>query len=156
MVWYFAGIVTYIIIATLLSLMGNPLVKKLNKIRFGKRKMPHALSATLTLFSMILIFGLFQYRPYVVAICVIVLVLALHSLFSAVLRPFSGRKKATNELVWLNREPDLQKRAEPVSPAISDRCADDCIPAPDAGDSPTGVVQLYALNCRVDALFSRW
>lgn len=59
MIWYFSGIVTYVIIATLLSLMGNPLVKRLNKIKFGKRKMPHGLSATITLFTMILIIGLF-------------------------------------------------------------------------------------------------
>jgi predicted PurR-regulated permease PerM len=57
--WYFSNIVTYIVIAILLSLMGNPLVKRLNKIRFGKRKMPHGISATLTLFTMMLIFGLF-------------------------------------------------------------------------------------------------
>lgn len=57
--WYFSNIVTYIVIAILLSLMGNPLVKRLNKIKFGKRSMPHAISATLTLFAMMLIFGLF-------------------------------------------------------------------------------------------------
>lgn len=59
MLWYFSGIVTYIVIATLLSLMGNPLVKRLNKIKFGKRKMPHALSAAITLLTMIFIFGVF-------------------------------------------------------------------------------------------------
>jgi len=59
MVWYFSGIVTYVVVATLLSLMGNPLVKRLNKIKFGKRMIPHALSATITLLTMILIFGLF-------------------------------------------------------------------------------------------------
>lgn len=59
MVWYFSGIVTYVVVATLLSLMGNPLVKRLNKIKFGKRMIPNALSATITLLTMILIFGLF-------------------------------------------------------------------------------------------------
>lgn len=59
MVWYFSGIVTYIVIATLLSLMGNPLVKRLNKIKIGKRSIPHGLSATITLITMILIFGAF-------------------------------------------------------------------------------------------------
>lgn len=59
MLWYFSSIVTYIIIATLLSLMGNPLVKRLNKIKIGKWKMPHGLSATITLLSIILVFGIF-------------------------------------------------------------------------------------------------
>lgn len=58
-IWYFFPIFIYILIATLLSMMGAPLVKRLSKIRFGKRMMPHGISATLTLFVMILIFGLF-------------------------------------------------------------------------------------------------
>jgi len=57
--WYFSALVGYIIVAIFLSLMGNPLVKRLNKIRIGKRTMPHAVSATITLLTMLLIFGLF-------------------------------------------------------------------------------------------------
>lgn len=59
MAWYFSGIVTYIVIATFLSLMGNPLVRRLNKIKIGKRMIPHGLSAAITLITMVLIFGLF-------------------------------------------------------------------------------------------------
>lgn len=59
MVWYFSNIVTYIVIAILLSLMGNPMVKRLNKIKLGKRKMPHGLSASITLLGMMFIFSLF-------------------------------------------------------------------------------------------------
>ena len=57
--WHFSEIFRYITIALLLSLMGTPLVKRLNKIRIGKRKMPHGISATITLFVMIMIFGAF-------------------------------------------------------------------------------------------------
>ena len=35
------------------------LVKRLNKFKIGKRKMPHGLSAILTLLTMIFIFGIF-------------------------------------------------------------------------------------------------
>lgn len=59
MLWYFSGIVTYIVIATLLSLMGTPLVRRLNKIKFGKYPMPHGASALITLLTMIFIVGLF-------------------------------------------------------------------------------------------------
>ena len=59
MMWYFSGIVTYIIIALLLSFMGMPLVKRLKKVHIGKYKLPQAIAATLTLLVMILIFGLF-------------------------------------------------------------------------------------------------
>ncbi len=59
MMWYFSGIVTYIIIALLLSFMGMPLVKRLKKVHIGKHRLPQAIAATLTLLVMILIFGLF-------------------------------------------------------------------------------------------------
>lgn len=59
MLWYFSNLVTYIVVATFLSLLGLPLVKRLNNIKFGRRYMPHGVSASITLFTMILIFGLF-------------------------------------------------------------------------------------------------
>jgi len=59
MIWYFSDLVTYILIATFLSLLGMPIVRKLDKIKIGKYKMPRGLSAFLTLLSMVIIFGLF-------------------------------------------------------------------------------------------------
>jgi predicted PurR-regulated permease PerM len=59
MVWYFSDIVTYILIATFLSLLGLPMVRKLNQIRMGKLRIPNAISALLTLLSMVLLFILF-------------------------------------------------------------------------------------------------
>ena len=59
MMWYFSSIVTYVVVALLLSFMGLPLVKRLRKVKIGKRFMPRALSATITLFVMIMIFGVF-------------------------------------------------------------------------------------------------
>ena len=59
MMWYFSSIFTYITIALLLSFMGMPLVKRLRKIHIGKYKMPQAISASLTLIFMIMIFGIF-------------------------------------------------------------------------------------------------
>ncbi len=59
MVWYFSDIVMYILIATFLSLLGLPMVRKLNQMHIGKFKMPNAISALLTLLSIILLFILF-------------------------------------------------------------------------------------------------
>ena len=59
MAWYFSDIVAYILIATFLSLLGKPLVKRLNRIRIGKFKLPNAVCALLTLLSMLLVFFLF-------------------------------------------------------------------------------------------------
>ena len=59
MAWYFSDIVAYILIATFLSLLGMPLVKRLNRISFGKFKLPNAVCALLTLLSMLFVFFLF-------------------------------------------------------------------------------------------------
>ena len=58
-IWYFFPVFIYILIATLLSLMGMPLARRLNKIRIGKRMMPTSLSAAITVIVMVLIVGLF-------------------------------------------------------------------------------------------------
>ena len=54
MVWYFSDIVAYILIATFLSLLGLPMARRLNRIRIGRFKMPKAISALLTLLTMVL------------------------------------------------------------------------------------------------------
>jgi predicted PurR-regulated permease PerM len=57
--WYFLDIVAYILVATFLAMMGSPMVKRLDKIKFGKRKMPHSLSSVITLLGMFLGASLF-------------------------------------------------------------------------------------------------
>jgi len=54
MVWYFSDIVAYILIATFLSLLGLPMARRLKRIRIGRFKMPKAISALLTLLTMVL------------------------------------------------------------------------------------------------------
>jgi predicted PurR-regulated permease PerM len=49
MVWYFFDILVYIIIAAVLSLMGQPLVDLLSRLHIGKIQMPKWLSALITL-----------------------------------------------------------------------------------------------------------
>jgi predicted PurR-regulated permease PerM len=59
--WEFSTIVTYILIAAVLSIMGNPLVRLLDKIRVKKWKMPHSLSSFITLLIIILVIvGIFS------------------------------------------------------------------------------------------------
>lgn len=59
MIWYFSDLVAYILIATFLSLLGMPMVRKLSRIKIGKLKLPNAVCALLTLLTMVLIFILF-------------------------------------------------------------------------------------------------
>lgn len=47
--WYFSSIVIYVMVATVLSLIGRPLVRLLDRIRTRKFKFPHTLSALITL-----------------------------------------------------------------------------------------------------------
>lgn len=49
LVWYFSSIVTYILIAAVLSLIGRPVVRFLHGLRFGRFSPSYTLSAFLTL-----------------------------------------------------------------------------------------------------------
>ncbi|MDD2823964.1 MAG: hypothetical protein PHR05_02065, partial [Bacteroidales bacterium] len=51
-VWYFRSIITYILIAALLSLMGRPVVRWLSRLRIRKWHIPKALSALIVMLFM--------------------------------------------------------------------------------------------------------
>jgi len=53
--WYFSDILVYVLIAGVLSFIGHPLVGLFDKIHIKKFKMPHTLSAVLSLISMMII-----------------------------------------------------------------------------------------------------
>jgi predicted PurR-regulated permease PerM len=55
LVWRFSAIVTYLVIAIVLSLMGRPMVKRFNAMRIGRFHIPNGLSAFLALLVIILI-----------------------------------------------------------------------------------------------------
>lgn len=62
LIWYFSSIVTYILISAVLSLMGRPIVKVLQKIKFWKIKFSRSVSAFLTLlFIWFLFIGFFRF-----------------------------------------------------------------------------------------------
>jgi predicted PurR-regulated permease PerM len=58
LVWYFADILVYVLIAGVLSFIGQPLVRLFDQIHFRKFKMPHTGSTILTLLVMIMVFTL--------------------------------------------------------------------------------------------------
>lgn len=58
--WYFLDVLAYILIATFISMMGTPLVKRFDKIEIRKRKIPHTLSAIAAMIVIILIISAFM------------------------------------------------------------------------------------------------
>lgn len=54
--WVFADILVYVLIAGVFSFIGQPLVRLFDKVQYEKFRMPHSLSAVLTLIIMILFF----------------------------------------------------------------------------------------------------
>lgn len=61
LVWYFANIVVFILVAGVISIVGAPLVDIFDKIKIGRFNFPHTLSVSLTLLLILLIFfGLFS------------------------------------------------------------------------------------------------
>jgi len=59
MAWYFSDIFTYIIISAVLSLLGRPLVSRLEKINIYRFKINNALAAGISLIAMAMVFALF-------------------------------------------------------------------------------------------------
>ena len=49
LMWYFSTLVIYTLIAGIISIVGRPVVRFFDKIRFRKHQLPHFLSALLTL-----------------------------------------------------------------------------------------------------------
>ena len=47
--WRFSSIVAYILISAILSFIGHPLVRILDRVQLGKFKMPHVVSSLITL-----------------------------------------------------------------------------------------------------------
>lgn len=56
-IWYFSSVVIYVLIAVILSLIGSPVVRWLNKKKIGKAKMPHGLSAFIALMMIVIVFA---------------------------------------------------------------------------------------------------
>jgi predicted PurR-regulated permease PerM len=55
-VWYFFDIVAFFFIAGILSIIGHPIVQKLDKLKIGRFRIPHSLSALITLLLMVGVF----------------------------------------------------------------------------------------------------
>ena len=53
LMWYFSTLVIYTLIAAVISIVGRPIVRFFDKVRYRKFKMPHVLSTFLTLIVMI-------------------------------------------------------------------------------------------------------
>ncbi|NNE54488.1 MAG: AI-2E family transporter, partial [Flavobacteriales bacterium] len=58
-VWYFRTLISYVLVAAVLSFMGAPLVRLLKRIQIGKRHLPSWLAATVTLTTFVFIIVIF-------------------------------------------------------------------------------------------------
>tara|TARA_Y100000385_G_scaffold165691_1_gene171708 strand:+ start:20924 stop:21961 length:1038 start_codon:yes stop_codon:yes gene_type:complete len=58
--WYFLDVVGYILIALFLSMIGTPMVKKLDSVKIWNRNMPRTLSAIISLIVIMLVFSAFM------------------------------------------------------------------------------------------------
>jgi len=58
--WYFLDIVIFIIVSSVIAIIGTPLVELLDRLRFWKIRFPHFLSVIITLFIILILFlGMF-------------------------------------------------------------------------------------------------
>jgi predicted PurR-regulated permease PerM len=104
-IWFFSNIVIYILISAVLSIMGRPLLILLDKVSIGKIKMPHTLSAILTLLVVYGLIGGFF------AIVLPLLVAQIESLAS--LDPLVLMDSIKEPIEWLN---NFLKTHQMISP----------------------------------------
>jgi len=55
LVYFFSDILIYILLALIISLMGNPLVRFLDSLRFRKLRIPHSISALISLVTILFV-----------------------------------------------------------------------------------------------------
>ena len=91
LLWYFSAIVTYILIALVLSFIGRPLTNWLNKLQFRRFRMPRALSAFITLFALwVVIIGFFSFMiPLLIREFTILSTIDFDTVFAQLQEPLS-------------------------------------------------------------------
>lgn len=99
LLWYFSAIVTYILIALVLSFVGRPLTRWLNKLHFRRFKMPRALSAFITLLALWVVFiGFFRFMiPLLIKEFTILATIDFDTVFAQLQEPVSKIIKFTNK-----------------------------------------------------------
>ncbi len=98
LLWYFSAIVTYILIALVLSFIGRPLTRWLNQLRYRKYTMPRALSAFLTLVALWVVFiGFFRFMiPLLIREFTILSTIDFESVFIQIQEPISKIMRITH------------------------------------------------------------
>jgi predicted PurR-regulated permease PerM len=91
LLWYFSAIVTYILIALVLSFIGRPLVRWLNKVHFRRFTIPRTLSAFITLLILWVVFlGFFRFMiPLLIKEFTILASIDFDSVFAQLQEPLS-------------------------------------------------------------------
>lgn len=99
LLWYFSAIVTYILIALVLSFIGRPLTRWLNKVHIRRFRMPRALSAFITLLALWVVFiGFFSFMiPLLIKEFTILATIDYDTLFAQLQEPLSKIIKFTNK-----------------------------------------------------------
>jgi len=107
LLWYFSAIVTYILIALVLSFIGRPLTRWLNKLHYRNIRMPGALSAFITLMALWVVFlGFFRFMiPLLIKEFTILSTIDFESVFIQIQEPISRLLKITHrEALTVNNE----------------------------------------------------
>jgi predicted PurR-regulated permease PerM len=123
--WYFFRIILYIIIAAILSLLGQPIVEFLNKIQIRKSRLPLSISAFLTLLLIITAFVAFisVFFPLVASQIAFVSELDVATITQSLEEPITNLELFLREWSLLNPEETIGRRvvSELIAFATFDR-----------------------------------
>ncbi len=91
-IWYFRSLVAYILIAATISIIGQPILKLIERIKIAKRKLPKGLTAAITLvllwFFLISIFRIFI--PMVISEANVLSKIDVYSLYHSLEKPLEN------------------------------------------------------------------
>ncbi|PKP11799.1 MAG: AI-2E family transporter [Bacteroidetes bacterium HGW-Bacteroidetes-4] len=108
--WYFRSLVAYVLIAAAISILGQPLLKLLTKLKIKKKSMPQSLAAAITLIliwgAIILFFSLFI--PLVIHEANILSQIDVNTLYSRIQEPLEHIQQALLNLGLFENSVDFQ------------------------------------------------
>lgn len=122
LMWYFKAIVSYILIALVLSFIGRPLMRWLDKVHIGKFKMPKTLSALITLIALWLVFaGFFMFMiPLLIKEFTILSTIDFDSVFAQLQEPLAKIIKFTKrESITVDDQSFFQIIIEQISERLN-------------------------------------
>lgn len=110
-IWYFRTIIAYVLIAAAVSIIGQPIIYLLERIRFRGRNMPRSVNAGLALIIIWVIFIMFfqTFIPLIISEANILSSIDVQSLYKNLEEPFAELQRIFQNFGYFEKEIEFQE-----------------------------------------------